>query len=57
MNELSKNIPAVEYFDDNETINFLTNQIINNINAFVFISVFFARLSSHPVFLKLSLHI
>ncbi len=37
MNDLSKNIPSTEYFDDNETINQITNQIVNYINAFVFV--------------------
>jgi DNA-binding CsgD family transcriptional regulator len=37
MNDVSRTIPALEYFDDHETINLLTTQIINDINTFVFI--------------------
>jgi DNA-binding CsgD family transcriptional regulator len=37
MNELSKSIFGSEYFDDNETTNIFTNNILNNLSAFVFI--------------------
>ena len=37
MKQFSKHIPAPEYYDENETTNFLNSNILNTIDAFVFI--------------------